>query len=145
MDASPNYRAVHYGGLLLTLLAAGCSLRGAQLPLHRYTTADGLASNTIHDIVADSRGFLWFATSEGLSRFDGYSFSNLTTLNGLPHRSVSRVLVDRSGVYWIGTPNGLVRFHPERPESSPDRLVVFRPDGPRNSPVVNDLLEDRTG
>ena len=145
MDAASSYRRAVAFGSLLPLLAACVGLHGAQLPLHRYTTADGLASNTINDIVSDSRGFLWFATSEGLSRFDGYSFSNLTTLNGLPHRSVSRVLVDRSGVYWIGTPNGLVRFHPERPESSPDRLVVFRPDGPRNSPVVNDLLEDRTG
>jgi hypothetical protein len=32
----------------------------------------------------DSRGFLWFCTNEGLSRFDGYGFTNYSTDQGLP-------------------------------------------------------------
>ena len=47
---------------------------GSQLPVKIYTTADGLANNLINRIVRDSRGYLWFCTGEGLSRFDGYSF-----------------------------------------------------------------------
>jgi ligand-binding sensor domain-containing protein len=125
-------------------LAAG-ALGAAQLPLRRYTTADGLPNDEINHIVSDSRGFLWFATDEGLSRFDGYSFSNLTTVNGLPHRMVTRVLVDHRGAYWIGTANGLARFRPELPISSPDRMVVFRPNGHRGSEWVNYLLEDHNG
>jgi ligand-binding sensor domain-containing protein len=39
-------------------------------------TAIALLSNTINKIVADSRGFIWFCTAEGLSRFDGYRFVN---------------------------------------------------------------------
>ena len=54
----------------------------------RYTTADGLASNAVNDIAADPRGFLWFATPEGLSRFDGYGFLNETTSTGLPAAAV---------------------------------------------------------
>src|ERR1043166_7703104 len=62
MDAAPSYRSAVAFGSLLPLLAACVGLHGAQLPLHRYTTADGLASNTINDIVSDSRGFLWCRT-----------------------------------------------------------------------------------
>ena len=46
------------------------------LPVKSYTTSDGLAHDRVNRIVRDSRGFLWFCTSEGLSRFDGYEFNN---------------------------------------------------------------------
>lgn len=41
-----------------------------------YTTAQGLPDNNIQSILSDSRGFLWVATAEGLSRFDGKNFKN---------------------------------------------------------------------
>jgi len=41
-----------------------------------YTTAQGLPNNYITSIMQDSRGFLWIATQEGLSRFDGKNFKN---------------------------------------------------------------------
>jgi uncharacterized protein YhbP (UPF0306 family) len=40
----------------------------------RYTTQDGLPSNACNDVCQDSRGFIWIASSYGLSRFDGFSF-----------------------------------------------------------------------
>src|SRR5213594_1641639 len=64
-----------------TLLALALVLLGSlpsyaeRLPLKTYTTADGLAHNVINKIVRDSRGFLWFCTVEGLSRFYGYTFT----------------------------------------------------------------------
>jgi len=47
-----------------------------QLPVKKYTTSDGLIRDYITRIVVDSHGFLWFCTPEGLSRFDGYTFTN---------------------------------------------------------------------
>src|SRR5215469_6273230 len=88
-DMQRYARAALCGALAVSTLGA------IQLPLRRYTTADGLAHDTVESIALDARGYLWFGTNEGLSRFDGYSFSNLTTLNGLPHRVVGQVLVDR--------------------------------------------------
>ena len=61
-------------------------LRGEWLPVRAYTTADGLAGNTVERIVRDSRGFLWFCTRNGLSRFDGYEFRNFGMGEGLPIR-----------------------------------------------------------
>lgn len=63
----------------LTLLFLTCLpllARAERLPLKIYTVADGLASNEINKIVTDSRGFVWFCTSDGLSRFDDYVFTN---------------------------------------------------------------------
>lgn len=41
-----------------------------------YTTAQGLPDNNTQSVLVDSRGFLWVATAEGLSRFDGKNFKN---------------------------------------------------------------------
>src|SRR6266700_2538661 len=96
----------------LCLLAAG-SLTAQRLPLKQYTVADGLPNNVINKIVRDSRGFLWFCTGEGLSRFDGYSFTNYGVDQGLPHTMVNDFLETRSGELWIATNGGLVLFNPK--------------------------------
>ena len=135
----------HCRVLELALVTACWSLPGAQLPLRHYTTADGLANNAVLSIAADSRGFLWFGTAEGLSRFDGFGFANQTQGTGLPHRRVSQVLIGRHGNYWLATPAGLVRFRPDFPQSSADRMLVLRPNGKPEAAYINTLLEDRGG
>jgi signal transduction histidine kinase/ligand-binding sensor domain-containing protein len=93
-----------------------------RLPIRAYTTADGLAHNRVNEIVRDSRGFLWFATHDGLSRFDGYTFTNYSVEQGLPHRQVTGLLETRSGELWVATSGGLVYF---RPRGVPNDRVVY--------------------
>ena len=99
--------------LLLAAFAASVALaqspRG-RLPLEAFTVAQGLANDSVNDILLDSRGFLWFATLDGLSRYDGNSFVNYTTENGIPDRMVWAVDEDRDGGLWIATSVGLVRM-----------------------------------
>jgi ligand-binding sensor domain-containing protein len=98
-------RAIVLGVALLTLF-----LKSERLPIRTYSTVDGLAADSVHGITADSRGFLWFFTSEGLSRFDGYRFVNYGVEEGLPHRLVTALIETRAGDHWIGTPKGLSRI-----------------------------------
>jgi len=140
---------------LLLLLSRAAAER---LPLKTYTTSDGLAHNNINKIVRDSRGFLWFSTEEGLSRFDGYSFTNYGTAQGLPHTSVNDILETRAGDYWVATNGGLVRFNPkgtagsevvlanEAPPNAPPMFSVVVPeDTDRYARVITVLLEGRDG
>ena len=96
------------GWLLLTV----CSARAEHLPVKTYTTADGLPRDSVTRIKQDSRGFIWMIVGDGISRFDGYTFTNYTTDDGLPDRRVNDLLETRSGVYWIATESGLCRFNP---------------------------------
>src|SRR3954462_13769884 len=110
---------------IVSFLTLTC--RAEKLPLKIYTTADGLAHNTVNKIVRDSRGFLWFCTAEGLSRFDGYTFSNYGTEQGLPHPIVTDLLETRAGVYWVATSGGLVRFDPK---GVPASRIVYANEAP---------------
>src|SRR5882672_1267441 len=98
--------------LLGWLLLVAVPGRAEQLPIKTYRTADGLAQDNITRIVRDSRGFLWFCTGEGLSRFDGYRFINYTTEQGLPNRAVNDLLETRDGNYWVATGGGVSHFNP---------------------------------
>lgn len=101
-----------------TLVLAGflhfCSFSvfAENLPFKIYTTADGLAQDNINKIVRDSRGFLWFCTGDGLSRFDGYNFKTYTQEQGLPHRYISDFLETKDGTYLVSTNNGISIFNP---------------------------------
>src|SRR5581483_4158496 len=86
--------------------------RAEQLPIKTWTTADGLAHNHINRIRRDARGYLWFCTDEGLSRFDGYGFTSYTTAHGLPQRTVNDLIEARDGTYWVATDDGVCRFNP---------------------------------
>src|SRR5262245_35437170 len=104
------------------LLLLPSRVDGERLPIRAYTTADGLAHNRVNKIVRDSRGFLWFATYDGLSRFDGYTFTNYSVEQGLPHRQVMDLLETRNGELWVATFGGLVHF---RPHGAPSDRVVY--------------------
>ena len=124
-----------------------------RLPLKSYTTADGLPHNQINKIVRDSRGFLWFCTSEGLSRFDGYTFINYGTAEGLPHPNVTDLLETRGGDYWVATSTGLVRFNPKgapanRPNQSGSRSmfeVVVPAEEDRHARYISTIFEAHDG
>ncbi|MBO0861151.1 MAG: hypothetical protein J2P21_22230, partial [Chloracidobacterium sp.] len=117
--AAAGFRAKY---LLFALISISGLALAERLPIKTYTTVDGLAHNKINKIVRDSRGFLWFCTGDGLSRFDGYTFKNYGVDQGLPHREVNDFLETRSGEYWVATDAGLVRFNPKAP---PERRVIY--------------------
>lgn len=68
-----------------------------------FTTNEGLPSNHIYDIIEDSKGFLWVATDNGVSRFDGKYFQNFSVKNGLPSNEVLQILKDGDGNIWANS------------------------------------------
>jgi PAS domain S-box-containing protein len=130
---------------VFTALVTPCPAE--QLPIKTYTIADGLARDTVSNIFQDSHGFIWFSTSEGLSRFDGYRFTNYGTREGLPSRSVHQLLETRNGTYWVATENGLVRFDPLPATGNPSQSHFFpiSLDPDAKSKHVRVLAETRNG
>lgn len=99
--------------LLRLLLPVAVSIM-CSLPLHaqqlkatlsHYSTYDGMASNAISCIKRDDYGYIWIATWNGLSRFDGYHFYNYVTGNrsGVPflHNRIWSIQIDRQQNVWL--------------------------------------------
>lgn len=75
----------------------------------RWTTRHGLPHNSIRDIAQTPDGFLWFATWEGLVRYDGLEFTvfdRSTSRPTLPDNGVGALYVDRDGALWSSDSRG---------------------------------------
>lgn len=132
--------------LTALMLALFSPALGERLPIKKYTSADGLGSNAVSHVMRDSRGFLWFCTRDGLSRFDGSRFITYQVgdTNGPP--GIEYILETRKGIYWITTTGGLYRFDPNAPIAN-GNSGIGRPK--LNARLISDwrgfLHEDRSG
>ena len=128
--------------LALTLAVSGSAdLRAQRLPLQTYDTSNGLAHDRVRCVTADSRGFLWFCTPDGLSRFDGSRFVNYGLQQGLPHPAVEDIVEVSPGLYWIATAGGLARL---RADANP-AVTTYSLSPDSKSDFVLTLKKDRRG
>jgi ligand-binding sensor domain-containing protein/two-component sensor histidine kinase len=81
-----------------------------------YTTLQGMADNVVVKTVKDKYGFLWVATHNGLSRFDGLHFKNYThnpaDTNSLRSIWISDLVIDQQQTLWVSTEWGLCYYKP---------------------------------
>jgi ligand-binding sensor domain-containing protein len=74
----------------------------AELKIEKtFTDADGLASNTVLTVFEDSRGNIWFGTTDGLTRYDGKNFQTFTTEDGLVRNTIGLIFEDQNGMLWF--------------------------------------------
>jgi CheY-like chemotaxis protein/anti-sigma regulatory factor (Ser/Thr protein kinase) len=124
---------------------------GNDIRFTALTGEEGLPSGNVYGIAQDKRGFLWFATGDGLSRHDGYSFRvyrfDRGNPNSLANNTVQAILLGQGGILWLGTSGGgLDRFDPVT-----ETFTHYRhdPDDPNslsgNNIPQHGLSEDRQG
>ena len=85
-----------------------------------YTTANGLASNTVTSIAETSDGHVWVGTPNGIAEFRDGTWVNWTTKEGLPTPDVKLCFADSKNVIWATTPDGLVYISERRVHTLPD-------------------------
>ena len=109
-----DLKTILFSTLALLMLSVPTELRAQQLQasLSHYSTEDGMPSNTVAALRTDDYGFLWLATWNGISRFDGYHFYNYKTgvasgVRGL-HNRVDNMVIDLSQNIWLKMYDGRV-------------------------------------
>lgn len=103
----------------------------------------GLTDARVNAIVQDQYGFMWFASANGLNRYDGYSIKTFfadVKNNGLSSNNTTALFSDSKGVLWVGTSSGLVRFNFIKEKF--ERLAAKEPI---NTAFVNCITEDSSG
>jgi ligand-binding sensor domain-containing protein/signal transduction histidine kinase len=86
------------------------------LKFTHLTTNDGLSQGYVTAILQDRRGFMWFATRDGLNRYDGNTFlvykNNPNDSATLSSNFLQDLIEDDNGYLWISTNTGVNRFDP---------------------------------
>lgn len=82
------------------------------------TTANGLCNGNVRGIVKDKTGYLWIATANGLSRYDGHFFTNFfhepSDTASLGHNFIQGILADKAGNIWVLHVMGLSFYHAQK-------------------------------
>lgn len=134
---APNSRAL---AILALVLILSIRMWAERLPVRLYTTEDGLWSGFINHMMRDSHGFMWFCTRDGLSRFDGYRFTNYRIAGGPPSQNFTFIFESRDGIFWIVLADNLIyRYDPRSPPAA-HASQANSPDGDDGRVLLNAQL-----
>ena len=85
-----------------------------KIRFERISVEDGLPQSIVLDILQDHQGFMWFATADGVCKYDGYTFitykHNPDDSTSLASSDAWGINEDRRGVLWFATMDGLSKF-----------------------------------
>jgi signal transduction histidine kinase/ligand-binding sensor domain-containing protein len=77
----------------------------------RISVNEGLSQGSVRDILEDDLGYLWFATADGLNRYDGYEFHSYhhhgEDSTSIVSGDVQNLYKDSKRNIWITTEGGL--------------------------------------
>jgi signal transduction histidine kinase/ligand-binding sensor domain-containing protein len=139
---------------LLSILSPG--IWAERLPMRLYTTEDGLWSDILNYMMRDSRGFIWFCTRDGLSRFDGYRFINYRIGDDRSSQNFTYMYESRDGIFWIALGDGrFYRYDPRTPiaatppaqtnQPNNDSRVSLPAELVSSNFLLTGMIQDRNG
>ncbi|MBK9319061.1 MAG: hypothetical protein IPM91_09750 [Bacteroidetes bacterium] len=77
-----------------------------RMHFNHLSIKDGLSQGMVQCIIQDKEGYMWFASKDGLNKYDGYRFTvyrnNPADSFSLPDNYVTKMLEDDYGNFWIG-------------------------------------------
>ncbi|MEO6671562.1 MAG: two-component regulator propeller domain-containing protein [Ferruginibacter sp.] len=113
----PSFLAFYILSVLFCPVGAN-SQKLWQVKFDRLTTDDGLSQGMVNSIIQDKYGFMWFASNDGLNRYDGHHFTvfknDPNDNNSIADNFIRFIFEDSEGRIWIATAgNGLDLFDRE--------------------------------
>ncbi|MBR6539889.1 MAG: response regulator [Bacteroides sp.] len=100
--------------LLLILLLSFTSVRAEDFMFKHLEVKDGLPNNSIIAIIKDSKGFMWYGTASGLTRYDGHNFYTFRNQKNdtlsIPDNYVDFIIEDKDENLWMRAGGELVLY-----------------------------------
>lgn len=91
--------------LILIYFVSGIVYAHDRLSFRNFDVKSGISDNYVQSILRDRYGFMWFATLNGLNRYDGYQFKKYTTTQlGAYNNDIEFITEDAVGNIWIKGP-----------------------------------------
>lgn len=111
--------------LRLSFLCFFCSVAFAQsnkqIAFRELTVEQGLSQNSVISIAQDSIGFMWFATQDGLNKYDGRQFIlydiQFEDVTRSAYSNLGKIYVDKSGLLWVVSNAGQLEYYQKETDS----------------------------
>jgi Histidine kinase/Two component regulator propeller len=98
--------------ILVFILIICSSYTNAQQPVYKkFDTSNGLPSNFVYQVMQDTKGYIWFATNNGVARYDGFEVEVFGSSNQLASLDVWYFYEDSSGRIWFFTYSGSFHYY----------------------------------
>lgn len=98
--------------LILFLILLSFSELLSQNPgMKFFHTHDGLPSDEVYKSLIDDKGYLWFATNNGVCYFDGETFTTLDINDGLTENTILEIEKDAEGRIWFAGISGQLSYY----------------------------------
>lgn len=144
-----TYKRTYVIYLLLFFLVGNVYAQNISMRFDHLTIQDGLSQSSINDILQDSKGFLWFATEDGLNRYDGYEFivykNAPVDSTSISDNAINKIIEDREGNIWVATKDGGLNKFNRKTET----FRRYKSDPAQKSSIsdnyVTTLFEDKSG
>jgi two-component sensor histidine kinase len=104
---------VKYFFILAILTLVSPKLAVQEPAFTNFSEEEGLPGKDVYDILNASDGYLWFATDNGVSRYDGNEFVNFDVSEGLPVNAILKLSEDFLGRIWFLGYNGTLSYYEE--------------------------------
>ena len=116
-----NIPIISFRLLILVLIYFALSIQvnpqKSNLSFQHFGIEQGMSSTIIGAIYQDRTGYIWFTTSEGLDRYDGYNFTSYKYPKKdkvVDYFYPKTICEDKEGNFWIASLNGgIEKFNPE--------------------------------
>lgn len=95
--------------ILWILLLAGSAACGQDPYYYSIDESKGLPSNSVYDIFQDKTGYMWFATNDGLCRYNGTAFKSYSS-EEQTSKAGSGIDEDRYGRIWYSNFDGYLYY-----------------------------------
>jgi ligand-binding sensor domain-containing protein len=128
--------------LLIQLLSFDC-LQAQHRAFKNFTEEDGLPSSTVYSVFEDSQGYIWIATDNGVSRYNGYEFENFNTKDGLADYEIFDFFEDSKSRIWFYAHNGKLSYYHQAKFYNEINEPSLKIDD--SGSFVSDIAEDASG
>ena len=95
---------------------------GQQYNFVNYNRSEDKIGNQVWDIYQDSKGYMWFATSAGVARYNGWKYDVYTKERGLLESFAFSVKEDKLRNFWVGSPGGISRLSFSKNENNSPQI-----------------------
>ncbi len=121
-----------------------------KIDFNHLTLEDGLSQSSVYTILQDSEGYMWFGTTDGLNRYDGYKFevykNDPTDITSISSNSISVIYEDSNRNLWLGTSGGGINLY----NREKDNFSHYKPDNDNVETSISNgsitaILEDSKG